>query len=212
MKLRILSILLLFFISYSLHSKDSNQKNRGSIGISYNFGVIQDARSQIVRYSGSYGSYGNDYYIEKIFYTIGFNYIKPFNSWLEYETGLEYSRKIGTLKTVFPFDDFITNKANSTLLSFPLTLRANFLRFFYINAGGLMDLDLGGYKPSRYQSGIGYLFGIGAKYDFKFGGSIFINPYFKKRSLISFSSAEDRLKADEAGIKVGLNYTLNRNK
>ena len=207
---RLLSILLLFFISFSLYSQDSSsQKNSGSIGISYNFGVIQDPRSQEDRY---YGSIVQDFYSEKTFYTIGFNYLKPLNSWLEYETGLEYSRKLGSLKTIFPFGDFVINKVNSTLLSFPLTLRANFLRFFYINGGALIDLDLGGYNPFRYQSGVGYLFGAAAKYDFKFGGSIFINPYYKNRSIISFSSNEDRLKVVEAGIRIGLNYNLNRNK
>lgn len=207
MKRRLLSISVLFFISFSLHSQDSKQKNHSSIGISYNFGVIQDSRtSNNARYAGSYDQ---GYYNEKMFYTIGVSYLNPLNSWLDYETGLEYSRKIGSLKTVFPFDDFIISKANSTLLSLPLTLRANFLRFLYVNGGILMDLDLGGYTPSRYQSGVGYLFGLAAKYDFKFGGSIFINPYFKKRSLVPFSSNEDKLKVDEAGIRVGLNYNLN---
>jgi hypothetical protein len=212
MKKTFLSISLPFLISFSLFAQDSGQKNLGSIGFSYSsFGNIQDTRNETSRYYGyAGGTYGYDYYIEKMFYTIGINYLKPLNSWLEYETGLEYSRKTGSLKTVFPFDDIIMSKANSTLMSFPLTVRANFLRFFYGNVGVLMDLDLGGYNPSRYQSGIGYLFGVAAKYDFKFGGSIYINPYFKKRSLISFSSNEDRLKVDEAGIRVGLNYKLDK--
>jgi hypothetical protein len=212
MKRKFLSISVLFFISFSLIAQDSGQKNFGSIGFSYSsFWNFQDTRNQTLRYYGfAGGTYGHEDYIEKTFYTFGINYLKPLNSWLEYETGLEYSRKIGSLKTIFPFDDFIISKANSTLMSFPLTLRANFLRFFYVNGGVLMDLDFGGYNPQRYQSGIGYLLGIATKYDFKFGGSIFINPYFKKRSLISFSSNEDRLKVDEAGIRVGLNYKLDR--
>jgi hypothetical protein len=207
MKKSLIPILLLFLISFSLHSQDSKQKRTGRIGISFiGFGVVhEDWDISNDRYEG--GTYDNQHYREKLFYTIGFNYLKPVNLWLDLETGLEYSRKLGEVKNVF-FGDAIIEKANSTMASIPLTLRANFLRFFFVNAGLLTDLDLGGYDSQRYQSGVGPVFGLGAKYDFKSGAQIFINPYFKRRAIISFSADEERLKMDEAGIRVGLYFNL----
>ena len=209
MKKGLLTILLLFLISITLHAQEPKQKRPGHFGFSYTgFAVIQDDWDPSNdRYEGSY-DYGG--YSEKLFYTIGFNYLKPLGSWLDLETGLEYSRKLGEVKSVF-FGDAMIEKANVTMASIPLTLRANFSRFFFVNGGLLTDFDLGGHEPKgyeskRYQSGIGPVVGMGVKYDFKSGGQIFINPYFKRRAIIEFSENENRLKMDEAGIRVGFYF------
>ncbi len=208
MKRALVFAALLVFCIFSLDAQDTKNKS-GKLGISYNFILLQeDWRQNNLRYSG--GSYGDEYYIEKMVYAIGISYVKPLNSWLEYETGIEYSRKIGSLKTVFPFDDFIESKANSTLISFPVTLNANFLRFFFVNSGVLIDLDAGGYKEARYQSGLGCVFGVAAKYDFKSGSSVFVNLYVKRRALIQFSPHEDRNQFDELGIRVGMSFPLSK--
>lgn len=211
MKRRLIPFLFLLFIYISLHAQEPKQKRPGHFGLSFaGFALTQeDWDISDVRYYGG-GTYDNGFYREKIFYTIGFNYLKPLSSWLDLETGLEYSRKLGEVKTVF-FGDAMIEKANATMASIPLTLRANFLRFFFVNGGLLTDLDLGGYEHKsyesiRYQSGIGPVVGLGVKYDFKSGGQIFINPYFKRRAYISFSENEDRLKMDETGIKVGMYF------
>ena len=205
MKLTILPFVLLL-VTTTLHAQQPKPKRPGHFGLSFaGIGLIQDDwdHNNIRYYDG--GTYDNHYYGEKIFYTIGFNYLKPLNPWLDVETGLAYSRKLGEVKYVF-LDDAIIEKANSTMASIPLTLRANFLRFFFVNGGILTDFDLGGYDSKRYQSGIGPLVGLGIKYDFKSGGQIFINPYFKRRAYISFSENENRLKKDETGIRVGFYF------
>lgn len=212
MKKALLPILLLLLIS-TLHAQEPKQRRPGHFGLSFaGIALVQeDYRMNRVRYGGTYDIGG---YSEKLFYTIGFNYLKPLGSWLDLETGLEYSRKLGEVKSVF-FGDAMIEKANVTMASIPLTLRANFSRFFYVNAGLLTDLDLGGHEPKgyeskRYQSGIGPVVGLGVKYDFKSGGQIFINPYFKRRAIIEFSENEDRLKMDEAGIRVGFYFNGKR--
>jgi hypothetical protein len=75
----------------------------------------------------------------------------------------------------------------------------------------LTDFDLGGYDPGyneseRYQSGLGYVVGLGVKYGFKYGGQVYINPYYKRRAIIEFWENEDRLRMNEAGIRVGLYF------
>lgn len=208
MKFTILPLVLLL-VTATLHGQDTKQKRPGHFGLSYSgIGIIQDNWDPSnMRYEG--GTYGYEQYSEKMFYTIGFNYLKPISSWIDIETGLEYSRKLGQLKTIF-FDDAITKKANTTMASIPLTLRANFLRFFFINGGLLTDFDLGGYESARYQSGIGPVLGLGIKYGFKYGGQIFINPYFKRRAVISFSENEDRMKMEEVGIRVGVYFNTRK--
>lgn len=209
MKTPLLSLLLLFLISFTLQAQEPKAKRPGHFGLSFaGIALVQDQWGYIVRYSGGTYDYGT--YNEKLFYTIGFNYLKPFNAWLDLETGVEYSRKLGETKAVF-YGDVLTEKANSTMASIPVTLRANLKRFLFVNGGLLADFDLGGYDPKgyeseRYQSGLGYVAGLGVKYGFKFGGQIFINPYFKRRAIIEFWENEDRLKMNEAGIRVGIYF------
>lgn len=210
MRLTLLSLVLLL-VTVSLHAQEPQQKRHGHFGLSF-AGIAltqEDWDISNYRYYDG-GTYGHGNYNGKQFYTIGFNYLKPVSAWLDIETGVEYSMKLGEVKYV-SFGDVWTEKASSTMASIPLTLRANFLRFFFVNAGLLTDFDLGGYEPTsyeseRYQSGLGYVAGLGVKYGFKYGGQIFINPYFKRRAIIEFSENEDRLRMNEFGIRVGVYF------
>lgn len=210
MKNIVLLLLLLFFISFRLHAREPKQKRPGHFGLSFaGIALVQESweKNYIRYYDG--GTYSHGYYNGKQFYTIGFNYLKPLNSWLDLETGAEYSTKLGEVKYE-SFGDAWSKKANSAMASIPFTLRANFLRFFFINAGPLADFDLGGYKSEyeskRYQSGLGYVAGLGVKYGFKYGGQIYINPYYKRRAIIEFWEHEDRLRMSEFGIRVGFYF------
>ncbi|MBV5348356.1 hypothetical protein JZU61_01600, partial [bacterium] len=82
--------------------------------------------------------------------------------------------------------------------------------YFFANGGLFFDLDMNNSSPIDSQTGIGGLLGLGAKYDFNYGVSIFVNPYLKFHSLISFSSDDNKQKVHESGFRVGLNYNLNR--
>ena len=203
MKRIFLSISVLFFISFSLVAQDSGQKNLGSIAFSYSsFWNNQETRNQ--------HTWGGAGYVDENFYTIGIDYLRSLNAWLEYETGLEYSKQTFRVYPEFPSLGYSKYDIDLSLISVPVTIRANFLNYFFLNGGLLLDLDLNSSSQKRYQSGIGCLFGIATKYDFRFGGSVFINPYLKYHSLISFSSDAVRLKVNETGIRVGLAYNLNR--
>jgi len=214
MNLKLLTILFLVFISFSLYSQEQKQKRPGRIGISYSLIGDDQERGNRMRYYDSMSSDEGEYRNIERLYSIGFNYIKPLSSWLEYEIGLEYSRKASTTKIVYPdtYSDLVFSKNRTNLLSVPLTLRGNFLKSFYINSGVFADFDLGGYNTSwhRYRPGIGLLFGAGAEVDIKHGFSFFMNPYYKSHSIIAFSSNDQGLKVDEAGIRVGLNFELKR--
>jgi len=73
-----------------------------------------------------------------------------------------------------------------------------------------LDLDMNNSSPIDSQTGIGGLLGLGSKYDFECRASIFVNPYLKFHSLISFSPGNNQQKVYESGFRVGLNYNLDR--
>ncbi len=194
----------LVLIAFSLQAQtpDNEKKNR-SIGLCYSsFG-----ESDVFRFNGLEGE-GN-YAVDK-FFTIGLCYIGSINKWLEFETGVDYSKYTVLITPSFIPDMSISSrKENFSIVSIPLTLRANFLKFIFVNGGVFIDVD-GTKSPIDSQTGIGSLFGIGAKYDFKCGGSIFINPYFKLHALLPFSSNNNQQKLYESGVRVGLTYNLTK--
>ena len=205
MKQRFLTILFLIMTLHHANAQDTNkQKSLGKIGFMYSsFGENAVFRNESLL---GEASYNNDR-----FYTIGISYLKPISSWLEFETGLEYSKHTILIKPNLPPDmDRIPLKANFSLINIPLTLRANFWKFFFVNGGLLLDLDANISSPIDSQTGIGGLLGLGVKYDFDCGASIFVNPYLKFHSLIPFSPGDNQQKVHESGFRVGLSYKLDR--
>lgn len=203
MKRKIFTILSIILISYSLSAQDSDkQKTIGKIGFSYSsFGENDVIRNKNLIGAASYNS-------DK-FFTIGINYVKPINTWLELESGVEYSEHTILIRPA-PGLNMIDYKSDFSLITIPITLRANFFRFFFINGGLFLDLDASEYSPIDSQTGIGSLIGIAAKYDFNFWGSIFINPYLKFHDLVPFLPEDNKQKIYESGIRIGLTYNLNR--
>jgi len=193
------TVFSLFLFSLTLNAQDTNKFKVGITFSSFEDNdVIQNSN---LDGAPSYSGVG--------FFTIGINGLKSINNWLEFETGLEYSKHIIQVHPNLPpgADDTPYNK-NLSLLTVPISLRANFLKFFFANGGLLLDFDSSLSSPVDSQTGVGCLFGIGAKYDFDFGGSIFINPYAKLHSLISFMPDDYQQRVCESGIRIGFMYNL----
>ncbi len=149
-------------------------------------------------------SYSRDY-----FFTVGINYLHPINKWLEVETGIEYSKHHIIIGSMFPPGmDNSLQKADFSLINVPVTLRANFLKYFFINGGLIIDINASPDSPIDNQTGIGAIVGVAAKYDFKNGVSAFVNPYIKVHSLVPFSNSQYQQRVLETGIRIGVTYTL----
>jgi hypothetical protein len=102
------------------------------------------------------------------YHSFGINYVAGLNRWLESETGLEYSRH--NLIMTPPFNPEFDNTPLETGLSMvtvPVTLRANFLRYFFVNGGLVLGLDASAGSRVDSQTGIGAVLGLGLKYDFR---------------------------------------------
>ncbi len=78
------------------------------------------------------------------------------------------------------------------MLNIPVTVRANFLKYFWANGGMIVGLDISKDSPIDSQGGIGALVGLSAKCDFKCGATVFVNPYTKFYSLLGFDINDNR--------------------
>ena len=195
----------IFIASLSTYSQKNEEKPRkGQIGLTFSsFGENDVVRSQEL--IGSASKNGDT------FYTIGINYLSKLNNFLDVETGIEYSNhKIFVKPMVLPnMDSYSPNyRASISLINIPVTLRANFLKYCFINGGLLFEMDASTSSPIDSQTGIGSVMGLGIKYDFKSGLSAFVNPYYKMHSLVPFSSADNHQRLMESGFRFGLMYKL----
>jgi hypothetical protein len=157
------------------------------------------------------GKSGNDGYIYegKNFYTFGLTYIRGLNKWLEIETGLEYSSHNINISPNILLDNIFMRTRNTklVLLNIPATLRANFLKYFFINGGILIDIDVSNNSYIGNQTGIGGIAGFGVNYNFDCGLSIFLNPYIKAHS---WTDVGMRQKILEKGFRLGIAYDLRK--
>ncbi len=138
------------------------------------------------------------------YFAIGLNYVTTLNHWLEAETGIEYIRhKIIIHPDFQPGIETRDTKTKISILSIPLTLRANFGKYFFANGGLLLDTDASLSSGIDNQSGIGAILGVGTRYDFDFGASLFLNPYIKAHALIPFSNERYPQRTFEGGFRLG---------
>ena len=201
--MRILKIVLI--ISVSFFSLRYTNAQSGSIGVAIPVMTKNDIFN-IKNTDGGPGYSGNG------FYEFGLYYIYSTCSCSSYETGLEYSVHSLTVTSAPNGQEVISSQKSLSLLSIPASIKLNFLKYFFIGGGILLDMDLSLSSGLSNQTGIGASCGFGMKYDFKSGFSINANPYFKSHSWFSFSSNSNNQRLNESGIKIGLSYKLNNKK
>ena len=197
MKRTLLILVLTGLISWSANAQ---LNDKGKIGITYSL----NGGTSVIQNSDLIGAASHDVTNAS---GIGLIYLKPINNWLEWETGLTYTLfKVTT--TSAPTPEVFTKNSTISLIDIPIGLRAGFLKYFFVNGGLMLDLDTMSDSPVNSQSGIGMMLGLGVKYDFKFGGSLFVNPYGKIHSLLPFGTNNNHERILESGWKLGITYKL----
>lgn len=185
------------FISAQFASK---MPKAGMIGIT--FSSLGD--NSIFRFNEPDGSAN---YSNESFFTLGVTYIYPLNNWLETETGVEYSNyKILIEPNLPPHQNPNSRTEYLSLVSIPVGLRANFLKYFFVNGGVFLNVDGSLSSPIDNQSGIGCMLGLAVKYDFSNGISVFVNPYSKIHSLLSLRFEQNQQRIIENGFRFGISY------
>ena len=147
--------------------------------------ISSDSKSKIgITYSafGNYSSHNSDenllyiiappIYSEEGFSAFGLNYIYNFSKTIDLEVGINYSQFSFLLGQDSP------QSIKINFISIPISLRINFLKYFFVNSGIELDYNLDNDYPS-YNTGLGFLLGAGFNYEFNNGISLFANPTLK---------------------------------
>ena len=155
---------------------------------------------------------GEASYSEKNNYTFGLSYMHPICSWIGIESGLELARYTITVTPMSIPGTGASSKRNRhlSLITIPIAARLHFLKYFFANAGIILDIETKNSSPIDSQTGAGVLFGIGAKYSLNNGLGVFVNGHYKFHALLSFEDNRGgyRWKLYEGGVKIGITYSF----
>jgi hypothetical protein len=192
MKKLLLYILLLYVTIASAQTK-------GEVGIGFAFG-----ENDLVRFEQVVGAGGH---AGKGFTVFEVNYLKPFNQWMGLETGLavgKYNFRI----TGAPGIDFEPVNDGILTATVPVLVRLTFLKYFFLNAGALVDFSLSQSSYIDSQNGLGALLGIGAHYRFNSGFGIYLSPSLQGHSLVPFAREKFHERMLLSSFQLGFTYKL----
>lgn len=203
-KLRLLCGLALFLtVASGVSARDNGEKGKVKKWGLFLTGI---GENEVFTSSDLIGAPG---YHGKGFWAAGVTYSQSINKWLEWETGLEYSRhKIEVAPNLPPQAEVNSRVEKAALITVPLSVKATFLKYLFASGGILFDADAGLDSPIDSQTGIGTSLGVGAKYDFKSGISLFVNPYLRFHSLVPFSGDDYHQQLWDDGVKIGITFPL----
>lgn len=143
-------------------------------------------------------------------YGVSIGYSTPLNGWLMFQTGLDFGYHTFTIEPAFvdPRIDVLAPKESMFLTSIPIGLRVNFLKYFYINAHTLIDIDFNQAQYLHDQTGLGAQLAIGFNYRFKQGFGVHLSPFLGIHSIVPFSLSNNHRRLFESGLKLGVLYKL----
>lgn len=205
--MKTLSLVLLFILAFNITF--SQNKKHSTIEI-----YSSTIGRTIPYHSGSlYTGYGRLLLNGDNDYNIGLKYIQPINKWLNILGGIEFSNH--QVKSTFVSNPdplggptlVNINYDNVRFLSFPLCVQAKFLKYFFIRAGALVDVETK--NNSDYlnnQSGIGLNGEIGVKYSFKNHLALFLSPFYQTHGTILFNNGKYAYKMNDTGVNFGIGY------
>lgn len=169
-----------------------------NMGLSYTQMVDKD----IVKFQSLDGA--PSYNIGKS-YIFGLAYLYQFTNKWALETGLDYGKyNVYIVPAPNPLIDLAPRKTSLGLVTIPITMRYNIWKYFFLNMGTLIDIEIEDPESVDDQTGIGALLGVGVKYDFKWGTSVFLNPIIKAHALLPFSKERYHDHLLESGLRFGI--------
>lgn len=194
--------LLTFFLVLLGFAAQGQENSKNSFGLNVGTGKT------IVLRASQEGAQNLD--LEKNF-EIGANYYRQIGTKLKLETGLFYHyNQLNQWPALAPDNPAITTQYDVHLMYLPLFLRYNLSEYFFINGGGLIDIDLSnpmGLSTSRAldsQSGLGVGIGIGGELALFPGYLLQINPYLNLHGALQLQQENYPGQILDAGIKIGL--------
>ncbi len=189
--MKFLLALIIILISLECYSQQSNE-------LRTYFGIMD---SKLLRNESLDG--GASYDNENT-YELGVKYLRKLTSKLSLETGINYLSTKVKITPSFTGTTVNSRQEDLKLISIPIYANYSFGKYFFLNGGPILDFQ-NSTESFDTQSGIGYGIGLGGKYDFdKF--LIYLNPNFKRHSVIPFEKENHHQKLTEFGIQLGVGY------
>jgi len=194
---KLLATIALLFITLNSFSQNNNND---SFGIS-----VGSGESGIYTLGKSVGGPGN---IGLSSIEIGLNYYHPLNQSLYFESGFYWHHnKIKITPGVNPGAILTPRYTNLNFFYIPLNLKMMFLKYFFIDGGLLLNLDVSTHSDISNQTAIGADFGFGIEIPVFKHYSISINPFVNIHELFKL----DRHDLGESIIGDGVRLTLKIN-
>lgn len=194
--------LLTFFLVLINFAANAQESSRNSFGLTAGAGSANVVRPSLE------GAPSLD--LQRNF-EIGANYYRQIGRKLKFETGLIYHYNKLTQKSVFSPDvPQITTQYDVHLIYLPAFLRINLSKHFFVNGGGMVDIDISnsmGLSSSRAlnnQSGLGVGMGIGGEVAVLHKFYLQVNPYLNLHAVLPVQRENYPERILDAGIKVGV--------
>ncbi len=191
--MKLLLALLLTCASLPAFSQVSNE-----LRVYYGFFESALLRNGTVIGDGSYENQGS--------YEFGVKYLKALSNNWSIQTGVNFLKSTVKITPAFSGRTLNPSYEDLKLLSIPALINYSIGRYFEINGGPVLSLQLGE-KDFDNQSGVGYFVGIVAKYPFQ-RGLIYLAPYFKRHALIPFRKEPLQQRLTQLGVQLGIGYPL----
>lgn len=197
-----LAVVVLAFTQVIYAKKESNATRHKRFGITSSFGNPDVVNFEDIVGGASYLGNGN--------FNLGVIYLHPINSFLDLESGIEYgSYNIIVRPMLYPGLGSYSYGKQFSMITVPVSLRVNFLRYLFLSGGVLFASDFSSSMPIDSQTGLGATIGAGLQYTLKERFTLFVNPYSKAHSLVSFSGrSQYKQHLFESGFRVGITFTI----
>lgn len=187
-------LLFLFSLTIGLINTAFAQKNSYGISVGTGSGLIVKSLAR-----------GGASYDLKTGFSIGFYYASKFdfNEKLSIQSGLSYYRNTLIVTPAFNPDIDMTPRSHNLQMIYLSTLfKFDLSKYFFINTGSLLALDISSNKTISNQTGLGAMFGLGTEISINENFAIQFNPYFNIHSLIPIFSDNTPERIVDTGIKM----------
>lgn len=137
-------------------------------------------------------------------YEFGVKYLKKLTPKLSLETGINFMSSNVKISPNLIGANIEPYYENLKMISIPMFINYSIGKYFFLNGGPVLDVQ-NSTELFDSQSGFGYGIGFGGKYSFeKF--LIYLNPNFKRHSVVPFEKENYHQKLTEFGIQLGIGY------
>lgn len=192
MKIKFLpKLIIILLLNLKSFSQQSNE-------VRTYFGFIDSKLLRSENFDGG-ASYSNENS-----YEFGVKYLKKLTPKLSLETGINFMSSNVKISPNLIGANIEPYYENLKMISIPMFINYSIGKYFFLNGGPVLDVQ-NSTELFDSQSGFGYGIGFGGKYSFeKF--LIYLNPNFKRHSVVPFEKENYHQKLTEFGIQLGIGY------